>query len=467
METLKRRLNAFELGSPEERSRVNTFAWVEFNPTDSNWPAKIMPPAEALKKAGTKIPANAHVQTITPFSQFAPQAANFPAYIDINPTFEGQDDVIYIQYKTLTLKDLPAGHSIFPLIWRSAPMKSEKDLSSATYPLKGHSYHYLKHSPQFEEFLGLPDMASSKVIPQRYLSGVGDNVFGESIAHVVDHPLKHVLACLPQCLALGGALREWNEAEPEAQGVNPDPYFSTVDRIGDGTVRPWSYAGTYLSLFTLHREDACLPSANLHIGGASKIWIAITEEGMKMINDLFIDNIKPCFTHHRSIFIHPNFLIRHNIPFNVAFQQPGDLILSDSLGAHEGWNAGENCALACNYIDSHTVSFLASQLFHPTRPSTGIWPCVCGTERRPCIKPDKKKRRLPADWFDFEAAYHEDGTRHLSVQRSVMQWIQVLNTNLNIDPQLLLQSASTPNPEAVPAFWCHAHRRCLQDMLVD
>jgi hypothetical protein len=465
METLKQRLKDLEQGSPKDKCRINTFGWIEHNPTDDEWPAE-MPADEKLKKASAKIPQTAHRQIITPLSQLTPQA-ELPAYIDIKSTFEGQDDIIYMINRKLTRKELPARHVIFPSIWRMAPIQSKEDLLCATYPLRGRTYHYLRHSPQFDQFLGLPDLASSKFVPQYYLSGVGDNVFGESIAHIVDHPLKDVLAYLPQCLALGGALREWNDADaPGVESLEAEAYFKNVDRLGDGTVRPWSYAGTYLSLFALHREDANLPSANLHIAGASKIWIGITEEGMKRLNDLIGEHMKSCFTHHRRLFIHPNFLIRHNIPFNVAFQQPGDLILSDALGAHEGWNAGENCALACNYVDSHSVAFLASHMFDATRPSTGKWPCVCGEDPRPCVTPDTTKKRLSADWFDLKAAYDERGNPHGSVQRSILQWIRLLKDHLDTDPQLLLHS-DTPNAEVIPILWRHAHRRYLRDAMIE
>ena len=157
----------------------------------------------------------------------------------------------------MTVKDLGT-NSRYPslsALWKSAQMQSSADLpSSVECPLKAHTFHYLCHSPHLSEFLALPHLDGEHVNTAHiYLAGVGDNSKGKSLAEVVNHTLKDVLSYMPQCLALGGALMlcSQNEERSDSQ-LEPSQHCKLVNEIADGTVRPWTYSGTFLTLFTLH-----------------------------------------------------------------------------------------------------------------------------------------------------------------------------------------------------------------------
>jgi JmjC domain, hydroxylase len=72
--------------------------------------------------------------------------------------------------------------------------------------------------------------------------------------------------------------------------------LQTAHDVADSTVHPWSYAGTFLLIFPLHHEDTQLPSANLQIAGATKIWIGITDEGRSKLFEVVGKQILECHT---------------------------------------------------------------------------------------------------------------------------------------------------------------------------
>jgi hypothetical protein len=385
-----------------------------------------------------------------------------PAYVKQRVVLKDWPDIAWILAYPVLKEDMPKPYPSFTELWRTSKMKSLSDLTKPRYPLRNITYHYLQESPHFDEFANLPALEADTLKNQDYLAGVGDNHLGESIADVVDHPLKHVLACLPQCLAIGGALSYWDKANKRGKlSKDPCEYLEKAHDVADGTVRPWSYAGTYLSFFPLHREDAQLPSANLHIAGASKIWIAITEPGMRKLTQVIGKPILECHTYHRSIFYHPSFLIAHEIPFNVAFQQPGDVILSDTQGAHQGWNNGNNCTLACNYLDFDAMHDIKDAVFHPNIPNVGRWPCVCTVGSRPFIPTEiktAKKTRLDAPWFDFVNGCNQKGESNVKVSGTMMQWIQKLDEQSQIPPE----ERKGARNDALLAIWKRAHSTLLE-----
>jgi len=79
---------------------------------------------------------------------------------------------------------------------------------------------------------------------------------------------------------------------------------------------------------------------------------------------------------HRELFLHPNFLASQNIPFSIAVQQQGDIILADARSGHEGWNTGMNVAEAVNYVDVPCMDFTHSEVYNTE--GMVAWPCVCG-----------------------------------------------------------------------------------------
>lgn len=60
---------------------------------------------------------------------------------------------------------------------------------------------------------------------------------------------------------------------------------------------------------------------------------------------------------HKNIYIGPEVLRRHNIPYHVVVQRPEDLILTMSDYHHEDFNEDNNVYSAVNFADRHWLSF--------------------------------------------------------------------------------------------------------------
>jgi hypothetical protein len=61
---------------------------------------------------------------------------------------------------------------------------------------------------------------------------------------------------------------------------------SAINVTASGTIFPWAYGGHHRTIFGIHFEDAWLPSANLHIAGAPKVWIFIRKDDFEKLRGL-------------------------------------------------------------------------------------------------------------------------------------------------------------------------------------
>jgi JmjC domain, hydroxylase len=171
---------------------------------------------------------------------------------------------------------------------------------------------------------------------------------------------------------------------------------SIVNEAASGTLFPWGYGGHYRTVFGIHFEDAWMPSANLHVAGDPKVWMFIRKGDFQRLYDtlsrmyvlhsfiyahiFYSEVLSPCFTFHRSLFIHPRFLIRHKIRFTVARQAEGDMIVAGSTSAHLGWNVGPNLAVAANFLDQFSIDIIHREVMHGKQAP---WPCACGVKQIP------------------------------------------------------------------------------------
>jgi hypothetical protein len=467
LDTIQRKLAIQEVsaaGGPD--GRVKTFGWSDLESKRRALGQQEEEEVENLVGNRKKVVPNNYIhQELISLAEMKKYCYDkermIPSYIKPLVSLQGWPDAYWIRATTLEPSELPTSYPSFTSFWQTVRVRSPLDLILPKYPLQRLSYHYLENSPHFGEFLDLPDLNNKALDQQPYLAGIGNNRHDESIAAVVDHPLRHVLSCLPQCLAIGGALGYWDEDQQNgAPEKEPREYLQKARDAADGTVRPWSYAGSYLTIFAVHREDAQLPSANLHLGGASKVWIGLTEQSMRMLQEKVDVPIAECHTYHRAVFYHPSFLIRHNIPFNVAIQQPGDLILSDSEGAHQGWNSGNNCAMACNYLDAPSILDIKANMFHEVNPNWGRWHCLCKKGTRPYLPTipinAAKKVRLEEPWFDIVHGVDRGGKSNVGNAGVLLKWVQNVDQILS-EPEQEEPGKPQPRDLACYEIWCRAY----------
>jgi hypothetical protein len=141
--------------------------------------------------------------------------------------------------------------------------------------------------------------------------------------------------------------------------------------------------------------------------------------------------MQSCFLHHRSVFIHPSYLLKNGIPFTVISQKPGQLVLPDFRGAHEGWNTGPNLAISANFLDAESLQYIRQSMF--TGDSLAPWPCVCGQYTNPYKRGD--------GLFDINAR-----PPRLNVTISGYRWIHYLSQFADIPLDFLMEMPLPSDP---------------------
>jgi JmjC domain, hydroxylase len=104
------------------------------------------------------------------------------------------------------------------------------------------------------------------------------------VLELTDHPLKDALAYLPQALMML-ALYDGSQGY-DAEDLDFSTFKtiqSVVSEAASGTLFPWGYGGHYRTFFGIHFEDAWMPSANLHVAGAPKIWLFIRKDDFRRL----------------------------------------------------------------------------------------------------------------------------------------------------------------------------------------
>ena len=117
----------------------------------------------------------------------------------------------------------------------------------------------------------------------------------------------------------------------------------------DGLARPFLYFATAGSLFPMHTEDKDLLSLNLQHSGPPKVWFAagqnqksLVEEVLRANSSNYRDNLCKCkeCVRHKEDWLHPEVMAASGVNVKIAFQYPGEFILTLRGGYHEGFNTG-------------------------------------------------------------------------------------------------------------------------------
>lgn len=162
-----------------------------------------------------------------------------------------------------------------------------------------------------------------------------------------------------------------------------------------------------------------------------------------------IENLAPCFPLHQSVFFHPEYLTKHRIPFNVAHQKPGELVIVDECASHEGWNAGNSLATATKFLDVKSARWI--QHLMPNESNQIRWPCVCGSIPTPM----DPKPSLPRH-FQSRKGRLSSKTSPADLPYSLHSWINGLMPYIDKKEKELMQGN-----DKFSAMWRHVHRREL------
>ena len=98
----------------------------------------------------------------------------------------------------------------------------------------------------------------------------------------------------------------------------------------------------------------------------------------RIITNLHLtDWLRPCHQRHKNLFFNPLGLLRaQHSSFSVAVQKPGDLILTHNHGSHQGYNTGNNLAIAVNWATMNWVFQNQSRHIHPVTHDI-VYDCMC------------------------------------------------------------------------------------------
>ncbi|KAI9764605.1 MAG: Lysine-specific demethylase 4B [Geoglossum simile] len=122
-----------------------------------------------------------------------------------------------------------------------------------------------------------------------------------------------------------------------------------------GMSSDYIYLGAPGSLFTMHLEDYNVHSFNYLRSGEPKRWVVVNPGSRtkfeNVIKATFPTIPAACsqFMRHQNLYMSPDFLRRHSIAFAEVTQTPGDMLVLFPFAYHQGYNTGENLALASNY----------------------------------------------------------------------------------------------------------------------
>ncbi|KAI9771734.1 MAG: hypothetical protein M1839_002748 [Geoglossum umbratile] len=122
-----------------------------------------------------------------------------------------------------------------------------------------------------------------------------------------------------------------------------------------GMSSDYIYLGAPGSLFTMHLEDYNVHSFNYLRSGEPKRWVVVNPSSRTKFEDLIkatfpaIPATCSQFMRHQNLYMSPSFLSQHSIGFAEITQTPGDMLVLFPFAYHQGYNMGENLALASNY----------------------------------------------------------------------------------------------------------------------
>jgi hypothetical protein len=140
--------------------------------------------------------------------------------------------------------------------------------------------------------------------------------------------------------------------------------------------------------------------------------------------------------------------VKHKIPFNVAVQNPGDLIVADGTSAHQGWNAGNNLASAANYLDH--PSLVAIWEKYIKEDGTVRFPCVCGETQMPS---NGSQDSDGVWWYDpLRAAQADTNTCILGAIRNLGEKFAKAPYEL--------ERSSDPKDQMLYKLWHHFYGKC-------
>ncbi|KAH0556762.1 hypothetical protein GP486_005449 [Trichoglossum hirsutum] len=122
-----------------------------------------------------------------------------------------------------------------------------------------------------------------------------------------------------------------------------------------GMSSDYIYLGAPGSLFTMHLEDYNVHSFNYLRSGKPKRWVVVNPGSRAKFEDLikatFPKYPASCsqFMRHQNFYMSPSFLRKHSIGFVQVTQTPGDMMVLYPFAYHQGYNMGDNLAIASNF----------------------------------------------------------------------------------------------------------------------
>lgn len=169
-----------------------------------------------------------------------------------------------------------------------------------------------------------------------------------------------------------GSNLEISDVESLIQSLVKKRYIDSIS----GVTEPWTYVGSAGAPFGYHPEDSDLPSLNIQLHGATKLWCFIHPEDRNRLDDMIskhhkvkkqdkkgriihdqTDRYCSSYLRHKSTFLPLWLLKKWYINFTIVCQRPGDLIITMPNAIHGGINAGYNINVAMNVASKSWIPY--------------------------------------------------------------------------------------------------------------
>jgi hypothetical protein len=145
-----------------------------------------------------------------------------------------------------------------------------------------------------------------------------------------------------------------------------------------GMTSPYTYFGRAYSAFAAHGEDHNLPSLNLLVFGAPKVWYVVPTQHFARATELIRSSVYrteiPACAHavaHKLQLPSLALLRSVGIPVTRLVQRAGDLVITAPGAIHWGINCGDNIAESTNVADASWITSGALGTYD------ALGPCTC------------------------------------------------------------------------------------------
>jgi len=138
--------------------------------------------------------------------------------------------------------------------------------------------------------------------------------------------------------------------------------LNTITLNLPGINQPYLYFGMWKAMFAWHIEDMNFSSINYIHFGQPKKWYCIPPQYSEEFENFSRKEFKESsecseFLRHKCTMIHPNQILKRNIPVYSTVHKAGEFMITYPYAYHAGFNFGFNCAESVNFCHENWFKY--------------------------------------------------------------------------------------------------------------